>query len=194
MPATQTTSGRASALPPDERRAAIVASTIPLLIERGELVTTRQIAEAAGVSEGTLFRVFDDKDALLAAALDTAMDMAPLEAAVAQIDPTLDFEAQLLIVVDLLQQRVATVWQLVASMGSDRRDGVQRPVVDSDATVELLTAHADRLARTPLDAARYLRAITLSLSHPLLSPTRSTPTEIVDLFLNGVTAGSGETR
>ena len=42
----------------------IVAATLPLLLEHGELVTTRQIAEAAGIAEGTIFRVFADKDEL----------------------------------------------------------------------------------------------------------------------------------
>ena len=77
-PAT-TTSGRAAALPPEERRAAIVEATLPLLMEHGELVTTSQIAAAAGVAEGTIFRAFPDKEALLSATLEAAMDMAPLE-------------------------------------------------------------------------------------------------------------------
>src|SRR5687768_2663903 len=80
---------RASALPADERRAAIVAATLPLLVEHGAAVTTRQIAEAAGIAEGTIFRVFPHKDELIDAALETAFDHAPLEAALQAIDPAL---------------------------------------------------------------------------------------------------------
>ena len=72
---------RASALPPDERRSAIIEATLPLLLEHGEMVTTRQIAEAAGIAEGTIFRVFADKDAVIAAVIDAAVDPAPIEAA-----------------------------------------------------------------------------------------------------------------
>ncbi|HEV7760274.1 MAG TPA: helix-turn-helix domain-containing protein, partial [Acidimicrobiales bacterium] len=65
---------RAAAMPPDERRAAIACAALPLLLERGLAVTTRQIAEAAGVAEGTIFGVFPDKASLILAALGTAFD------------------------------------------------------------------------------------------------------------------------
>ena len=63
---------RAAALPPEERRAVIVAATLALLVEHGEMVTTRQIADAVGIAEGTIFRAFPDKDASIAAVVDEA--------------------------------------------------------------------------------------------------------------------------
>ena len=65
---------RAPRLSPDERRAALVDATVPLLLEHGRAVTTRQIAEAAGIAEGTIFRVFATKEELVDAALDAAFD------------------------------------------------------------------------------------------------------------------------
>ena len=53
---------RAAALPADERRSMIVAAALPLLLEHGEMVKTRDIAAAAGIAEGTIFRVFATKD------------------------------------------------------------------------------------------------------------------------------------
>jgi AcrR family transcriptional regulator len=67
----------------DERRAAIAYATIPLLEQHGSQVSTRQIAIAAGVAEGTLFRAFDDKVELLTAAAECALDPT---ARVAEID------------------------------------------------------------------------------------------------------------
>ncbi len=61
---------RAAPLPPDERRAAIVAAAIPLVCDHGAAVTTREIAEAAGIAEGTIFRVFATKEDLLDAVVD----------------------------------------------------------------------------------------------------------------------------
>src|SRR5882757_10079785 len=66
MPAEHLTRRRrAPAMGADERREAIAVAAIPLLAEHGSDVTTGQIARAAGIAEGTVFRVFKDKQELL---------------------------------------------------------------------------------------------------------------------------------
>src|SRR3954465_7061413 len=65
---------RAAPLSADERRDAIIDVVVPLLLQHGSEVTTRQIAEAAGIAEGTIFRVFPDKAALLMAAAEETMN------------------------------------------------------------------------------------------------------------------------
>ena len=61
---------------PDERRKAIVSALVPLIAEKGGEVSTREIAQAAGIAEGTIFRVFPDKKSLLLAAAEEAMNPA----------------------------------------------------------------------------------------------------------------------
>src|SRR5215210_2549278 len=117
MATTHEGTRRAAALPPDERRSSIVAVTLPLLLEHGEMATTRQIAEAAGVAEGTIFRAFADKDELIAAVVEAALDTGPLEAAIAAIDDDLPFESGVEAATAILQQRVVHLWRLMSSIG-----------------------------------------------------------------------------
>jgi len=176
---------RAAALSPDERRAAIVAATLPLLLERGLLVSTRQIAEAAGIAEGTIFRVFPDKAAVVQAAVDLAFDPAPTERALAAIDRRLAFEDQLAEAVGIIQRRLSEMWRLLSTVG-ERPKPPSRPP-DSPALAGLFAAHRDRVRIDPVVAARRLRALTLAVSHPLLIADEPLPPpEIVSLLLDGI--------
>ena len=183
---TETKAKRAAALPPDQRRSMIVAATLPLVLEHGDRVTSRQIAEAAGIAEGTIFRAFVDKDEVIAAVVEAALDAEPLEAALRAIPPTLEFEDRLAAAIVIMQQRVIDIWRLVSSIGTRFHEMTRRPMVDSDALVQMFDANRDRITVEPIVAARLLRALTLSTTHPMLAGEPMSPNELVQLFVHGV--------
>ena len=80
---------------PDERRADLVDVTLRLLRVHGRDVTTRQIAEAAGIAEGTVFRAFPTKEELVDAAVARAFEPGDLVARIEEIDPDLPLRERL---------------------------------------------------------------------------------------------------
>ena len=178
-------SQRAPAMPAEARRDAIVRATLPLLLERGTSVSTRQIAEAAGIAEGTIFRVFPDKDAVIRAAVELAFDPEPVEEALAAIDRDQPFESQLAEAVAVIQRRLADIWHLISTVGVEGPPPAPPP--DSPALAALFEPVADRLRADPVTAARRLRAVTLAVSHPVLMADQPpSPEEIVSLLLDGI--------
>lgn len=207
MPLSSRT-GRAAPLSPDERRASILDAAVPLLLERGRDVTTRELADAAGVAEGTLFRVFEDKQAIVRAAIDQLLDQAPLLAELASLAGSASensLRTVLLQVVAALQQRVQKIVSIfvvahqVLGSGADRpgpphgrsaHRGDGRHPMDpiTDAVADLFAAHADELSRPPQHCAQLLTALVFATVHPGVARTDTplTPEDIVDVLLDGL--------
>jgi AcrR family transcriptional regulator len=173
-------------MPPDERRSMIVRATLPLLLEHGEMVTTRQIADAAGIAEGTIFRAFPDKDALITAVVEAAFDTEVLDRALQGIDPDLPFDAALLAAVEIIQRRLVDLWRIASSIGPKFHEATRRNLTISEPLLALFAAHRERLTVEPAEAARLVRAITLAVTHPSLVEEPMAPDRVVDLFLHGV--------
>lgn len=179
---------RAAGLPPDERRAAIAAAALKLLLEHGTNITTRQIAEAANIAESTTFRVFPDKEAVIRAAVDLALDPAPIERALGEIDRAQPLDRQLVEAVEIIQRRMIDIGRLVSAVGGPAVfAGRERPIPDVAGLASLFALERDELRYDTEKAARLLAALTLAFSHPALyGDEPASPSEIVTLLLEGI--------
>ena len=195
MPRVPPLSRRAAALPPEERREALIAATLPLVLEHGTDVSTRLIAEAAGVAEGTIFRVFPSKDDLIEAVLASAFDPSPLVEALGRVDRTAPLADRLVAAVQLMQERGRRIGHLVHAFAAHRSlpdrerswrmRAAEARVVDSLAL--LLEPDRDQLRCPPQEAGRRLRLVTLALSSPRLVDSDPLPAqEIVAMLLDGL--------
>jgi AcrR family transcriptional regulator len=180
-------------MPPDERKRAIVDAALPLLLEHGKDTTTRQIAEAAGIAEGTIFRVFASKDEILQEAMARVFDPQLFISDLESVDIELPLRERLLVLTELYQRRFMDIFALMTAMALPRPpDRHQGKASDEwrlraqELMVRLLGRDADQF-RIPLDdVVRTLRLLTFSGSHPHISEQRlMTPDEIVDVVLHG---------
>ncbi|GEK21198.1 TetR/AcrR family transcriptional regulator [Cellulomonas xylanilytica] len=210
--------GRAAPLPPDERRAAILLAVRPVLLQRGAAATSRELAEAAGVAEGTLFRVFTDKVTLVREAVLAAVDPADSVPELATIDRDLPLRDR---VVAVLAQGLARVDESMRWMGllhelsrlepgppAEHREAAMRMwgtrqqagTAAVNATIAwLLEPDADRL-RLPLDEVIDLLTTVLmgatmrsvDARRRGLDSSPPDPERLADLVLHGVLSDGTE--
>lgn len=161
-----TTTTRARPLTPEQRRASIIDAVVPLILEHGTAVTSRQIADAAGVAEGTVFRAFGDKESLIEAAADAVLDGGRLDDGPLP-DPDAPLESKLRDLLHAMRHRVRDVMRMAALTGRH-----PQPPTDAQRAVlrwrlrEIFGPHESELTLTLDDLGAYLRAIAIGTSIP----------------------------
>lgn len=190
----------------DERRAEIVRATLPLLVEHGANISTRQIARAANVAEGTVFRVFTDKDALLRACVTEAFRTDDLCARIRAVSTAEDIETRLIEAGLLFLAHITHLGELKRNLTASDYDlhrhgpgstdhtaheGAMRFMHElTDAIGTLLVADRQRF-RTPIeDAARMFLGLLMSLRFDpnAREDERAGIAQRVDVLLRGVLA------
>lgn len=197
---------RAPAMSPEDRRSAIVEVTIPLLREHGAALTTKQVAEAAGIAEGTVFRAFGSKDDLVQACAAAVFDTVDVVARLRGVDTDQPLDDRLADGVAIMHAHLERIIGLMTTLhatgaavpgpvagaaaaargkapGGHRR-GMSDPAVDA-AFVDLIGPDRDRLRLPPEDVVNILAHLTLSSAHPMFPVRAMTAAEIVSVVLDG---------
>jgi AcrR family transcriptional regulator len=188
---------RATPLDREARRTKIIEAITPLLMTRGADVTTRELAEAAGVAEGTLFNVFDDKRSLLLAAIQARLDPEPLRASLSQLPEQGTLEEKLLAVAQKVLPRLAEVHSLAVALHglavkggpvAFRAPSYMREWLGAVAAAVAAVAapHAAELRVTPRRLAQLFTTLLFASRMPHAAPEEgSSAAELVRFCLEG---------
>jgi AcrR family transcriptional regulator len=117
-------------------RAHLLEAADKLIAERGLGITFHELASAAGVGVGTVYRHFADKDALLAALIDDRFDTAQeILLAAEQLDDPVDALREAILGVCELQQNDRGIWQAMLSNAEAHRGLAREKLVPVSARI-----------------------------------------------------------
>lgn len=145
----------------DDRRAQIIEAVTPAVLEHGGAVTTRQLAEAAGVAEGTLFKAFGDKESLLLALAEYHLTMEHAGETDALDLDTL--EEVVTWTLRVLVERTRYVFRLIMALGPIGQRAAESARADFEASklrlAERFEPFRDELRVPPVVAADVVRTL-----------------------------------
>ena len=200
---------RAAPMNPDDRRDALIEVFVRLAHREGRKPTTSEIAQEAGVAEGTIFRVFPTKEVLENEAVQAAFCPAPVRRRISAIDPEGSLRDRLVDFTRIMQLRFTEVFGLMGALGltqppnrgphlacydagrhvrghaeEEEHVAAHQPLLE---TIHHLVHDDDRLVVPAADLVHRIRLLTFSGSHPGIADGQVlTPEEIVDTVLFGL--------
>ncbi|MFI8817959.1 MULTISPECIES: TetR/AcrR family transcriptional regulator [unclassified Streptomyces] len=196
----QTTRRRAPAMTPEERRAMVIQTAIPLIAEYGAAVTTAKIARAAGIGEGTIFRVFADKDELLQACIAEALSPEHAVRELDAIDVSQPLPDRLAEAAEALQAHMSRMGAILGSLGhrGGKHPGTVRGAGRDESTARIRAALAEllepdraALRRPPEQIAALFFGLLFTQPRTEDEPDLA-PRELVDVFLHGALSGGAK--
>ncbi len=155
---------RARPLSVEDRQAKIIETTMPLLVEYGTGLTSKQIAEAAGVAEGTIFRAFGDKEALIDATIKKFLDPEPLRRDLRAIPEDLSLDDKMLRIVELMAKRFSEVFRVMAAIRKPHQPAHNARKIFAEIISEVLAPHLEELNFSPERCGHAIRLVTFAAS------------------------------
>jgi AcrR family transcriptional regulator len=186
---------------PDGRRQAIIEATWPLLLEKGPELTTKEIAQAAGVAEGTIFRAFETKHDIIHAAIVAAIQPAEALQSLAELDSTHTLEQRVVAVMQVLTaelDRTKALFVHLAGVGighgrphppiSAKPEPRDRRMQLFDGTTAALAPYAAELTVSADVASKLLNALAFASSFDV-NDDPPNPQSMAQLVLHGIAEG-----
>ncbi len=196
---------------PEQRREMILQAAVPLVTEYGAAVTTSQVARAAGIAEGTVFRVFADKDELLGACVAEAIRPDRTVAEIASISLDQPLADRLTEAVDAMSAHLGRMGALIGALQATGA-GLRRPapaegedhcappdrrtamLPTRDAVAELFEPERDQLRLPPTQLASIFVALMFQLASAGDEPDEPSTADVVALFLHGAMTNTAPTE
>jgi len=187
----------------EDRRAMIVHAVLPLLMEHGTNVTTSQIARAAGIGEGTIFRAFKDKDELFDACTAEALRPDHVLDAIAEIPMDQPLEDRLVEAAEALGAHLERMGALMGALHASGRTRQRTPeqrhdgrkalkggrsesmTVMREAMIELFEPEKDQLRLPPKQLASLFLTLLYGGRRMVPDEHAATTRQVVDVFLHG---------
>ncbi|WP_123743705.1 TetR/AcrR family transcriptional regulator [Saccharothrix texasensis] len=188
---------RAPAMSPEDRREAIVAATVPLLFTHGANVTTSQIAKAAGIAEGTVFRAFKDKQELIRTCVRSVLGVDSELELIEQARQADTLAERLSWAISAVSGYLDRMWKLMSVLRDsgydphDERREHKGPPVEMQRIVERVASlfgPDDDLRVDPSLAARLLLGLVFTnrMQGDGFGDATAGADQLVELFLHGV--------